>query len=210
MNLKNIAMVIGVMILLGLGFSYVDSSKADALIAEERVRVLEVERADLERQVEEALQGYEVLIDSLDHAHDSIAEVRARAAERASDASISFEEGVGVLRDSLEAYEGLGVILDEIEYDHRIEVQAYQEQVETLETDKALLWQRVEALDSMWIREQQVNDALRREITALNEEADAWEAIATPSIMRRVSRAVPYVLAGVGIGTLISFNRGPA
>jgi len=210
MNLKNIAMVIGVMILLGLGFSYVDSSKADALIAEERVRVLEIERADLERQVEEALQGYEVLIDSLDHAHDSIAEVRARAIERASDASISFEEGVGVLRDSLEAYEGLGVILDEIQSDHRIEVQAYQEQVETLEADKVLLWQRVEALDSMWIKEQQVNDALRREIVALNEEADAWEAIATPSIMRRVSRAVPYVLAGVGIGTLISFNRGPA
>ena len=210
MNLKNIAMVIGVMILLGLGFSYVDSSKADALIAEERVRVLEIERADLERQVEEALQGYEVLIDSLDHAHDSIAEVRARAIERASDASISFEEGVGVLRDSLEAYEGLGVILDEIQSDHRIEVQAYQEQVETLEADKVLLWQRVEALDSMWIKEQQVNDALRREITALNEEADAWEAIATPSIMRRVSRAVPYVLAGVGIGTLISFNRSPS
>tara|TARA_R110000824_G_scaffold87387_1_gene215499 strand:+ start:992 stop:1609 length:618 start_codon:yes stop_codon:yes gene_type:complete len=203
MNPKNIAVVIGVMILLGLGFSYLDSSKADALIAEERVRVLEVERAELERQVEEALQGYEVLIDSLDHAHDSIAEVRAQAAERASDASRSFEEGVGVLRDSLEAYDGLETILNEIEYDHRIEVQAYQEQVETLEADKALLWQRVEALDSMWIREQEVNDVLRREITALNEEADAWEALATPSIISRVKRAAPYVLAGVGIGTLL-------
>ena len=203
MNPKNIAVVIGVMILLGLGFSYLDSSKADALIAEERVRVLEVERAELERQVEEALQGYEVLIDSLDHAHDSIAEVRAQAAERASEASRSFEEGGGVLRDSLEAYDGLETILNEIEYDHRIEVQAYQEQVETLEADKALLWQRVEALDSMWIREQEVNDVLRREITALNEEADAWEALATPSIISRVKRAAPYVLAGVGIGTLL-------
>ena len=203
MNLKNIAMVIGVMILLGLGFSYLDSSKADALIAEERVRVLEVERAELERQVEEALQDYEVLIESLDHVHDSIAEGRAQAAERALDASRSFEEGVGVLRDSLEAYDGLETILNEIEYDHRIEVQAYQEQVETLEADKALLWQRVEALDSMWIREQEVNDVLRREITALNEEADAWEALATPSIISRVKRAAPYVLAGVGIGTLL-------
>jgi len=173
------------------------------LIAEEKVRLLEIERADLERQVEEALQGYEVLKDSLDHAHDSIAEVRARAIERASDASISFDEGVGVLRDSLEAYEGLGTILNEIEYDHRIEVQAYQEQVETLETDKALLWQRVTALDSMWIKEQQVNDALRREITALNKEADAWEALATPSIISRIKGAVPYVLVGVGIGTLL-------
>ena len=210
MNPKNIAVVIGVMILLGLGFSYVESSKADALIAEERVRVLEVERAELERQVEEALQGYEVLVDSLDHAHDSFAEVRAQAAERASDACRSFEEGVGVLRDSLEAYDGLETILNEIEYDHRIEVQAYQEQIETLEADKALLWQRVTALDSMWVREQEVNDALRREITALNEEADAWEALATPSIISRVKGAAPYVLAGVGIGTLISFNRSPS
>ena len=152
-----------------------------------RKEFLEVERAELERQVEEALQGYEVLIDSLDHAHDSIAEVRAQAAERASDASRSFEEGVGVLRDSLEAYDGLETILNEIEYDHRIEVQAYQEQIETLEADKALLRQRVTALDSMWVREQEVNDALRREITALNEEADAWEALATPSIISRVN-----------------------
>ena len=209
MKVKEIAIVIGALIVLGFGFNYFDSSKADALIAEEKVRVLELERVELEEQVEEAAQDYEILKDSLDQAHDSIAEIRTESIQRASDASISFEEGVGVLRDSLEAYEGLGIILDKIEYDHRIEVQAYQEQVETLEADKALLWQRVEALDSMWIREQEVNDALRREITALNEEADAWEAIATPSIMRRVGRAVPYVLAGVAIGTLISFNRGP-
>jgi chromosome segregation ATPase len=210
MKVKEIAIVIGALIVLGFGFNYFDSSKADALIAEEKVRVLELERVKLEEQVEEAAQDYEILKDSLDQAHDSIAEIRTESIQRASDASISFEEGVGVLRDSLEAYEGLGIILDKIEYDHRIEVQAYQEQIGTLETDKVLLWQRVEALDSMWIKEQQVNDALRREITALNEEADAWEAIATPSIMRRVSRAVPYVLAGVGIGTLISFNRGPS
>ena len=210
MKVKEIAIVISALIVLGFGFNYFDSSKADALIAEEKVRVLELERVKLEEQVEEAAQDYEILKDSLDQAHDSIAEIRTESIQRASDASISFEEGVGVLRDSLEAYEGLGIILDKIEYDHRIEVQAYQEQIGTLETDKVLLWQRVEALDSMWIKEQQVNDALRREITALNEEADAWEAIATPSIMRRVSRAVPYVLAGVGIGTLISFNRGPS
>ena len=197
------------MVLLGLGFTYIDSSRADALIAEEKVRLLEIERAELERQVEEALQGYEVLKDSLDHAHDSIAEVRARAVERASDASRSFEEGVGVLRDSLEAYEGLETILDEIQYDHRIEVQAYQEQIETLEADKVLLWQRVTALDSIWIKEQEINDALRREITALNEEADVWKALATPGIISRVKGAVPYVLAGVGVGTLIGINRGP-
>jgi hypothetical protein len=206
MNIRTVVMVLVAMTLLGFGLSAVNASRADALVAEERVRLLEIERADLERQAEEALQGYEILRDSLDQAHDSIAEVRARAVERASGASISFNEGVRVLRDSLEAYDGLGVILDEIQADHRDEVQAYQEQVETLEADKVLLWQRVEALDSMWVTEQRVNDALRREITALNEESDAWRAIATPGIMRRVSRAVPYVLAGVVIGTLVVSN----
>jgi hypothetical protein len=83
-------------------------------------------------------------------------------------------------------------------------VQAYQEQVETLEADKVLLWQRVEALDSMWVTEQRVNDALRREITALNEESDAWKSLAIPGIMSRVGRAVPYVVAGIGIGTLLA------
>jgi len=209
MKVKEIAIVIGALIVLGFGFNYFDSSKADALIAEEKVRVLELERVELEEQVEEAAQDYEMLKDSLDQAHDSIAEIRTESIQRASDASISFEEGVGVLRDSLEAYEGLGIILDKIEYDHRIEVQAYQEQVETLEADKALLWQRVEALDSMWIREQEVNTALRREVAALNEESDAWKAIATPSIISRVGRAVPYVLAGVAIGSLVSSNRSP-
>ena len=200
----NLGLLVVAVILFGFGFNYINLSKAEALAAEERVRVLEVQRLDLERQVEEAVQGYELLVDSLAEAHDSIAEVRARAVERASSASRSFDEGVGVLRDSLEAYDGLGAILDEIQADHRDEVQAYQEQVETLEADKVLLWQRVEALDSMWVTEQRVNDALRREITALNEESDAWKSLAIPGIMSRVGRAVPYVVAGIGIGTLLA------
>tara|TARA_R110001592_G_scaffold87421_3_gene258236 strand:- start:2816 stop:3436 length:621 start_codon:yes stop_codon:yes gene_type:complete len=204
MKIKELVAVAGVLIALGFAYSYASGARADAVAAEERVHVLEAERMDLERQVEEATQGYELLVDSLAEAHDSIAEVRARAVERASSASRSFDEGVGVLRDSLEAYDGLGAILDEIQADHRDEVQAYQEQVETLEADKVLLWQRVEALDSMWVTEQRVNDALRREITALNEESDAWKSLAIPGIMSRVGRAVPYVVAGIGIGTLLA------
>jgi chromosome segregation ATPase len=204
MKAKELIAVAGVLVVLGFAYNYASGARADAVAAEERVHVLEAERMDLERQVEEATQGYELLVDSLAEAHDSIAEVRARAVERASSASRSFDEGVGVLRDSLEAYDGLGAILDEIQADHRDEVQAYQEQVETLEADKVLLWQRVEALDSMWVTEQRVNDALRREITALNEESDAWKSLAIPGIMSRVGRAVPYVVAGIGIGTLLA------
>ena len=202
-NLKAVVVALVTIALLGFGLSVINSSRADALAAEEKVRLLEIERLDLERQVEEAFEGYEILRDSLDQAHDSIAEVRARAVERASNASVSFNDGIRVLRDSLESYDGLGVILDEIQADHLDEVQAYQEQVETLEADKVLLGQRVAVLDSMWVTEQRVGDALRREIAALNEESDAWKAIVIPDIMSRIGKAVPYVVAGIGIGVLI-------
>ena len=202
-NIKAVVVALVTIALLGFGLSVINSSRADALAAEEKVRLLEIERLDLERQVEEAFEGYEILRDSLDQAHDSIAEVRARAVERASNASVSFNDGIRVLRDSLESYDGLGVILDEIQADHLDEVQAYQEQVETLEADKVLLGQRVAVLDSMWVTEQRVGDALRREIAALNEESDAWKAIVIPDIMSRIGTAVPYVVAGIGIGVLI-------
>ena len=202
-NVKAVVVALVTIALLGFGLSGINSSRADALAAEEKVRLLEIERLDLERQVEEAFEGYEILRDSLDQAHDSIAEVRARAVERASNASVSFNDGIRVLRDSLESYDGLGVILDEIQADHLDEVQAYQEQVETLEADKVLLGQRVAVLDSMWVTEQRVGDALRREIAALNEESDAWKAIVIPDIMSRIGKAVPYVVAGIGIGVLI-------
>ena len=203
MKAKEIAIVVGALILIGFGFNYLDTGRADALIAEGKVKVLEAERVELERQVEEAAEGYEVLKDSLDQTHDSIAVIRAEARERASDASRSFEAGVGVLRDSLQAYDGLEEILDEIESNHKEAVEAYEEQILTLEADKALLWVRVEALDSMWIREQEVNQALRNEIVALNEESNAWQRAATPNVFKRLRGAVPYLIVGAGVVLLI-------
>ena len=203
MKAKEIAIVVGALILIGFGFNYLDTGRADALIAEGKVKVLEAERVELELQVEQAAEDYEVLKDSLDQTHDSIAVIRAEARERASDASRSFEDGVGVLRDSLQAYDGLEEILDGIESNHKEAVEAYEEQILTLEADKALLWVRVEALDSMWIREQEVNQALRNEIVALNEESDAWRRVATPNLFKRLRGAVPYLIVGAGVGLLI-------
>jgi|TARA_R110000824_G_C15104128_1_gene666548 chromosome segregation ATPase len=203
MNLKEVVIVIVVMILLGFGFNYLDSSRADALVAEEKVRVLEAERVELERETEEALLTYELLQDSLDEAHDSIAEIREGAKNRATESSLAFKENVSILRDSLEGYGGLEAILDTLTASHLREVSAYQDQVATLEADKVLLWKRVEALDSMWIREQEINQALRNEIVALNEESDAWRRVATPDLFKRLSGAVPYLIVGAGVGLLI-------
>ena len=203
MNLKEVVIVIVVMILLGFGFNYLDSSRADALVAEEKVRVLEAERVELERETEEALLTYELLQDSLDEAHDSIAEIREGAKNRATESSLAFKENVSILRDSLEGYGGLEAILDTLTASHLREVSAYQDQVATLEADKVLLWKRVEAIDSMWIREQEINQALRNEIVALNEESDAWQRAATPNVFKRLRGAVPYLIVGAGVVLLI-------
>ena len=201
--IKEITAGILVLVLVVLGFSYVSGVKTEAMEAEARVKVLEEERIELERQVEEAAQGYEALLDSLSQAHDSIAEIRAEAVSTASGARVSFEEGMGVLRDSIQAYDGLEEILDDIQSDHEEEVGAYQTQIKTLELDKMLLTRRITTLESVWMQEQDLNVALRTEITALNVEADAWEKAATITLVGRLGSIVPYALAGAGIVLLI-------
>jgi len=185
-------------------FSPYAGARERALIAEEKVRVLEEGRIELEVEFERAEQDYELLKDSLDEAHDSIAEIREDAKNRAVESSVAFEENVLILRDSLEAYDGLGAILDTLTASHLREVSAYQEQIEILEEEKVLLWKRVEATDSMWVMEQTINDALRREVTALNEEADAWKKVGSPGLFKRVADASYYVALGMFGGFLIA------
>ena len=199
MKAKEIVIVVGVLLALGFAYSYASGARADAVAAEERVQMLEAERLELQLKVEEAVEGYNLLVDSLAQAHDSLAEVRAEAVETASEASRSFERGFDVLRDSLGAYDGLVEILDQAEEDHQEEVTAYQVQIQTLEADKVLLFQRVTVLDSMWVLEQQVNKALRTEIVALHEEADAWERLSNSNFLGGLRGVAPYALAGVGI-----------
>ena len=199
MKIKEIITVIGVLVALAFAYSYASGARADAVAAEERVHVLEAERMELERQVEEAVQGYDLLVDSLAQAHDSLAEVRAEAVVTASEAASSFERGFDVLRDSLGAYDGLVEILDQAQADHQEEVTAYQVQIQTLEADKVLLFQRVTVLDSLWVLEQDIGESLRAEIGALHEEADAWQRLSNTSFLSGLRGVAPYALAGAGI-----------
>ena len=189
---------------LGIIFNSYAGARERALVAEARVHVLEEERMELELEFEQAVESYELLRANLDQAHDSISEIREDAENRAVESSLSFEENVLILRDSLESYDGLGEILDTLRATHLREVSAYQDQVTTLEADKALLWKRVEATDSMWIMEQRINSALRREVAALNVEADAWKEVGSPGLFRRISGAAPYVALGMVGGFLIT------
>ena len=204
---KEIAVLGGVLLILILGLRGFGNVKSDALIAEERVRILEEERIGLEHQMEEATEGYEVLRDSLDEAHDSIAEVRAEAVVTVSRASISFATDLEILRDSINAIQpdgGLEGILDRVQVDHEIQIQGYEVQIETLKTDNVLLWQRVETLDSLWIQEQNLNASLRNEIAALNQESDAWKKAANPNIFRKLGGSIPYILVGAGAIVLLN------
>mgnify|MGYP003148525878 FL=1 len=203
-NMLLAALVLVLIAGLGIIFSSYAGARERAVVAEEKVRILEDERIELEVEFERAEQDYELLKDSLDEAHDSIAEIREDAKNRAVESSVAFEENVLILRDSLEAYDGLGAILDTLRASHLREVSAYQEQVEILEEEKALLWKRVEATDSMWIMEQRINSALRLEIVALNVEADAWKEVGSPGLLRRIGGATPYVALGMIGGFLIT------
>ena len=121
--------------------------------------------------------------------------------------SRDFVTDVEVLRDSINAIQpdsGLEEIVDRIQVDHATQVQAYEVQVETLEADNLLLWQRVGVLDSLWIQGQDLNASLRNEITALNQEADAWQRAANPNIFKRLGGSVPYILLGAGAIILLN------
>ena len=204
---KEIAVLGGVLLILILGLRGFSNAKVEALLAEERVRVLKEERIELERQMEEATEGYEILRDSLDQAHDSIAEVREEAVARASRASISFATDLEMLRDSINIVQpdsGLGEIVDRIQADHETQVQAYQVQIETLKADNLLLWRRVEVSDSLRIQGQNLNASLRIEIAALNQESDAWQRAASPNIFKRLGGSIPYILVGAGAMVILN------
>lgn len=203
MKPSSIAVAVGVLLLLVFGFNYVDSARTDALVAEGRVQVLEAEREELEQEVQEAVQNYESLKDSLGQVQDSLAEVREQAENDVLTSSVSFEENLTILRDSLEDRSSLAAVLDTLESNHQKVVEGYETQVASLEWDKQILLTRVESLDSLWVMEQRLNESLRKEITALNQASDAWKRAATPTVFSRLRGAVPYIVVGAGAVLLL-------
>ena len=203
MKPSSIAVAVGVLLLLVFGFNYVDSARTDALVAEGRVQVLEAEREELEQEVQDAVQNYESLKDSLGQVQDSLAEVREQAENDVLTSSVSFEENLTILRDSLEDRSSLAAVLDTLESNHQKVVEGYETQVASLEWDKQILLTRVESLDSLWVMEQRLNESLRKEITALNQASDAWKRAATPTVFSRLRGAVPYIVVGAGAVLLL-------
>ena len=187
----------------GIIFNSNADARTRAAVAESKVQELETERVQLESELMESKEDYTLLKDSLDQAHESLAEIRDSAKNDALTASVSYNENLTTLRTKLEGQDGLEALLDTLELNHQKEVSAYQTQIATLEADNVLLWQRVETLDSMWVREQELNQVLRLEVAALNKQSDSWKSVANRGVFRRVGGAIPYILAGVAIGSLV-------
>ena len=187
----------------GIIFNKNSEARSRALVAEGRVEELEEQRSGLEDELLESYKYYDVLRDSLDNAHDSLEEIRESAKNEALTSSLSFNENLTTLRASLENQSGLASLLDTLELNHQKEVSAYQVQVAVLEEDKLLLWKRVQILDSIWTMDQKLNASLRLEITALNEESDAWKSVANPGIFNKVGGTIPYILVGVALGSVL-------
>ena len=197
------AAVIFVISFSGIIFNKNSEARSRALVAEGRVEELEEQRSGLEDELLESYKYYDVLRDSLDNAHDSLEEIRESAKNEALTSSLSFNENLTTLRVSLENQSGLASLLDTLELNHQKEVSAYQVQVAVLEEDKLLLWKRVQILDSIWTMDQELNASLRLEITALNEESDAWKSVANPGIFNKVGGTIPYILVGVALGSIL-------
>mgnify|MGYP003133592535 CR=1 FL=1 len=187
----------------GIIFNSNSKARTRASVAESKVEALEAERLELESEILESKENYTVLRDSLDLAHDSLAEIRESAKNEALRSSVSFNDNLTTLRDSLANQDGLVALLDTLESNHQKEVSSYQVQIATLEEDKLLLWRRVQTLDSIWTMDQKLNASLRLEITALNEQSDAWKSVANRGVLGKIGGAVPYVLAGIALGSLI-------
>ena len=198
MKSSSVGIAVAVVFLLFFGFDYIDSARMDALVAEGRVEVLEAEREELEQEVEDAVQSYESLKDSLDQVQDSLAEVREQAENDALTSSVSFEENLSILRDSLDDQSSLAMVLDTLESNHLQVVEAYEVQVASLVWDKQILLTRIDSLDSIWSRDQRVNEALRLEIAALNESSDAWRRAANPGVFKKLRSSLPYLIVGAG------------
>ena len=198
MKSSSVGIAVAVVFLLFFGFDYIDSARTDALVAEGRVEVLEAKREELEQEVKDAIHNYESLKDSLDQVQDSLAEVREEAENDALTSSVSFEENLSILRDSLDDQSSLAMVLDSLESNHLQVVEAYEVQVASLVWDKQILLTRIHSLDSIWSKDKRVNEALRLEIAALNESSDAWRRAANPSVFKKLRSSLPYLIVGAG------------
>jgi hypothetical protein len=150
-------------------------------------------------------EAYVQLVDSLQEKQDSLQEVSLQAGIRAARLEVNFAVRTEALVDSLvtSGDSAFAQIVRDLKVQHDSVTTELRGQVAALQDERALLWRRVEASDSLLATQVDLNNALRASVTALEASRDAWRAKASPSLPKRLAGHAPAILAGAVLAGIV-------
>jgi hypothetical protein len=183
----------------------IHGSNAQIKEAEEAVTEAAKRMATAELEVMQMQNAYDQLVDSLNQKQDSLKEVSLQAGIRAARLEVSFAVRTESLVDSLvtSGDSAFAQIVRDLKVQHDSVTTELRGQVAALQDERALLWRRVEASDSLLATQVDLNNALRASVTALEASRDAWRAKASPSLPKRLAGHAPAILAGAVLAGIV-------
>jgi hypothetical protein len=183
----------------------IHGSNAQIKEAEEAVTEARERTTTAELQVMQMQDAYKQLVDSLNQKQDSLKEVSLQAGIRAARLEVNFAVRTEALVDSLvtSGDSAFAQIVRDLKVQHDSVTTELRGQVAALQDERALLWRRVEASDSLLATQVDLNNALRASVTALEASRDAWRAKASPSLPKRLMGQAPAILAGAVLAGIV-------
>jgi len=194
---KNALSIVGLAVLVVILSSFNLNSDARIAEAEQALSLAQEKVSETENRLREQESAYSQLVDSLQERQDSLKQESMQAGIRAARLEVNFSIRTEALVDSLmeNGDTEFARTVQNLKLQHDSVVTELRDQVATLQEERALLWARVEASDSLLAVQSDVNDALRASVVALEASRDAWRAKATPSLPKRLTQSLPAVLA---------------
>jgi chromosome segregation ATPase len=195
---KNALSIVGLAVLVVVLSSFNLNSDARIAEAEQALSLAQEKVSETESRLKEQESAYSQLVDSLQERQDSLKQESMQAGIRAARLEVNFSIRTEALVDSLmeNGDTEFARTVQNLKLQHDSVVTELRDQVATLQEERALLWARVEASDSLLAVQADVNDALRASVVALEASRDAWKAKALPSLPKRLLAQAPAVLTG--------------
>ncbi len=195
---KNALSIVGLAVLVVVLSSFNLNSDVRIAEAEQALSLAQEKVSETESRLKEQESAYSQLVDSLQERQDSLKQESMQAGIRAARLEVNFSIRTEALVDSLmeNGDTEFARTVQNLKLQHDSVVTELRDQVATLQEERALLWARVEASDSLLAVQADVNDALRASVVALEASRDAWKAKALPSLPKRLLAQAPAVLTG--------------
>ncbi len=195
---KNALSIVGLAVLVVVLSSFNLNSDVRIAEAEQALSLAQEKVSETESRLREQESAYSQLVDSLQERQDSLKQESMQAGIRAARLEVNFSIRTEALVDSLmeNGDTEFARTVQNLKLQHDSVVTELRDQVATLQEERALLWARVEASDSLLAVQADVNDALRASVVALEASRDAWKAKALPSLPKRLLAQAPAVLTG--------------